>query len=273
MTTTAAAGRGTPRAHRNLTRRSPQGRAARAGAGRTAGGLVVGRRGTDVKFAQRLLQRSSGTHGRVHPARRGRSGLPSDSGGGRRRPWREGLCDGGCAHGIHVVAAVAGRGREWTGMPAGGSPGRLRGRRCGRVSAPARGRRAVSCFLAEPAAVVCRLGEEVRPVACGGRRPRLRPVRRKQRRGHCDQLHHRRSEEGRAALAGGRSGAAQERKNGFRAGSSARTPADIPQCPAGLAGGRAATGQLRRRFRPTGGGQARRWPRRAERTGRAGSRP
>ena len=42
-----------------------------------------------------------------------------------------------------------------------------------------------------PPAMVCLLGQAVRRLARRRRRPRLLPVRRKQRRGHRDQLHHR----------------------------------------------------------------------------------
>jgi hypothetical protein len=78
---------------------------------------------------------------------------------------------------------------EWPGMPAGASPGPGSAGEVRMTFLPARGRRAGLLLPRGPATVVCLLGQETWPVARGGRRPRLRSLRRKQRRGRGDRLH------------------------------------------------------------------------------------
>ena len=71
-----------------------------------------------------------------------------EDGGG---PWRDGLRDDGRPHGFDVVTAIAGRGTgEWTGMPAGVSPGPgSAGEMRMTFLPPLEDAAQVSCFLAD----------------------------------------------------------------------------------------------------------------------------
>jgi len=78
-----------------------------------------------------------------------------------------------------------------TGTSAGARPGLLWPGEL-RSGRPSSARRRLACLLLprRPPAVVCLVGQEARPMAGRGRRPRFRPLRRKQRRGHRNGLHH-----------------------------------------------------------------------------------